>query len=113
MIVNPASVSAEGLPVALVGPFRLDHATIGQQVTERKPGVYALLSEHNTTGQLEYVGRADENLKERLEDLMNSFGWFLFAYADSPADAYDKERALYDHIQPPANGASPLAPTRP
>jgi hypothetical protein len=103
-------VTAEGLPVSLAGLFRLDHATINKEVTEHRPGVYVLMSEHNSSGKLEYVGRADDDLNERLKDLMNSFGWFFFAYADSAADAYQKEAALYRHINPPANGAPPTPP---
>ena len=107
---SPADVSAEGLPIAMKGPFRLEHATINREVAERRSGVYVLISEHNTTGQLEYVGRADGDLNERLQDLVNSFGWFFFAYADSASDAYQKESALYTHVNPPANGAAPLPP---
>ena len=109
-MANPPTVTAEGLPVAMSGLLRLDHATVNREVTEHRPGVYVLLSEHNRGGELEYVGRADEDLNERLKDLMNSFGWFFFAYADSPMDAFEKECALYQHIKPPANAVPPVAP---
>jgi hypothetical protein len=102
--------TAEGLPIAVAGLLRLDHATIEREVTEHRPGVYVLLSEHNHGGRLEYVGRADEDMNERLKEWMNSFGWFFYAYADSATDAFQKECALYHHINPPANAVHPVPP---
>lgn len=94
----------------MAGLLKLDHATIEREVTEHRPGVYVLLSEHSRGGGLEYVGRADEDMNERLKEWLNSFGWFFFAYADSATDAFQKECALYHHINPPANAVHPVRP---
>ncbi len=105
-----SAISVEGLPVALEGPIKLDHPTINRVITEPRPGVYILVSEHSATGEFEYVGRADQAVNERILEWMNSFGWVFWAYAASTEDAYLKECQLYHHVNPSANARHPESP---
>ncbi len=104
------AMSTESLPVALQGPLRIDHPTIKAAITESRPGVYVLVSEHSATGEFEYVGRADQAVNEKILAWMNSFGWVYWAYADSAEDAYQKECRLYHQINPGANARHPKSP---
>lgn len=60
------------MPYSLSEVVALRNERIDEAVTRTSPGVYAL--DKTTTGpfQVNYVGRADEDLKKRLKDWVGS-----------------------------------------
>lgn len=77
----------------MTGPFPYTRESINKYVPEGKPGNYALgtLDEENNTFIVEYVGRADKNLKERIGHSLKEYSHFKFSIASSPREAYYKE----------------------
>lgn len=76
------------------GPFRLTTAEIDREITRSGPGNYGL-GFANAEGRLtvEYVGRADSDLKVRLKSHANEgkYESFKYSYASSPKAAFEKE----------------------
>ncbi|HVN68640.1 MAG TPA: hypothetical protein VMU38_03175 [Candidatus Binatia bacterium] len=80
----------------LDGPFTLDAKSVGATVKRRRAGVY-VLGELHPQGALiaRYAGRSDDDLAEQLRRQAGSFTHFVYAYANSPDEAYLMECALY------------------
>ena len=95
------------------GPYLLDAVTIDQQVTQTKAGNYAL-GYKNTSNEnfvVEYVGRSDYDVNERLKDhIGEGYKLFKFCYATSPMDAFKKECENYHDFTPKDNTNHPDRP---
>ena len=78
------------------GPYELSSEKINEVVTRTSAGNYALGHTESNTFYVEYVGRADSNLRERLKYWTdNKYEQFKFSYATSPKAAFEKECRNY------------------
>ena len=75
--------------------FPLTHDTINYNLTKTSPGAYALGNLRGNTFYVEYVGRSDSDLAERLKCWVGSYSHFKAGYFDSPLAAFKKECDLY------------------
>ncbi len=84
----------------LRGPYKLDNNTIDKVVTKKSAGAYALghtrKEKEVTTFIVEYVGRADKDVNDRLKKWVGKgYSHFKFEYYGSPKAAFEKECNLY------------------
>jgi hypothetical protein len=78
--------------LGLTGPFELTHESIDARVTRRQAGNYALGWVDGVTFNVEYVGRSDVDLNDRLHDWVDQgYSHFKARYARSAKVAYMKE----------------------
>ena len=84
------------MPYSLSGVEVLTNEKIDEVVTRTSPGVYALDRIPGGGFHVNYVGRSDDDLNERLESWVGSkYKWFEFDYATSRKDAFEKECELW------------------
>ena len=83
------------MPYKLSELASLTTERIDAVVTQTKPGVYVLDKSKTGAFQVNYVGRADDDLNKRLKDWVGKYSYFKFEYATSPKDAYEKECELW------------------
>lgn len=77
------------------GFYDLTDKEIDKQVTKTSAGNYALGHVDNNKFIVEYVGRSDNNLNERLKKWVGSYEKFKYSYASSPKSAFEKECENY------------------
>ena len=78
------------------GPFRLTQNVIEKIIPDNVIGNYAYGNVDETgTFVVQYVGRSDNNLKERIGHGIGNYEYFKFSIASSPLDAYHKECKNY------------------
>jgi predicted GIY-YIG superfamily endonuclease len=93
------------------GSYALTERNINAHVS--KPiGNYALgYSDHEGTFVVQYVGRSDTDLNQRLKNHLNEdFKKFKFSYAASAIAAYSKECQNYHDFTPKRNKIHPRKP---
>lgn len=81
------------------GPFELTQNVIDKVIPNNVIGNYAYghLDEKGTF-VVQYVGRSDINLKERIGHGIGIYEYFKFSIANSPLDAYHKECINYHNF---------------
>jgi hypothetical protein len=79
----------------------------GKIVRRWKPGVYVF---SRSADKADYVGRADNDLSQRIMSSCRGYQTFWFAYASSPRDAYLRECALWHGLSPTDNRNHPGVP---
>lgn len=81
----------------LTGPYSLDDKTINDVITRVSPGTYVLgYIDTNNAFIVEYVGRSDSNVNERLHNWVDKgYQKFKFGYFDSPKAAFERECTIY------------------
>jgi len=88
----------------------LSNTNIDKKVTETKSGVY-VLDKPKGTYKIQYVGRADKDLNNRLKTHVGSdYAFFAYEYATSPKNAFEKECEIYHDYNPPDNKIHPARP---
>ena len=75
----------------MTGPFDLSVAEIGRQITQTQAGNYALGKMDGATFIVQYVGRSDSDVANRLKQHVGKYSKFKFSYATSPKAAFEKE----------------------
>jgi len=92
--------------------YKLDSASIDQAVTKKSPGVYVLDRTTTPGFTVNYVGRADDDLAQRLKAWVTDgrYGYFQFEYHSSAKAAFERECQLY-HLYP--NLDNSIHPARP
>lgn len=88
----------------LEGPYHLSLERIDEVVTETSPGVYVLEREKDPNSFImNYVGRSDDDVNDRLKDWVDESGYkrFKFAYFGSPKAAFEKECKIYHDFSGP------------
>ena len=73
------------------GPFDLNQDTIDRIIPNGIPGNYAYGYMENNTFIVQYVGRSDTNLRERIGHGIGKYSLFKASIASSAQEAYNKE----------------------
>ncbi len=76
----------------MYGPLPLTPQAIEAYVDANSIGVYILADGSN---QARYVGRSDENLRQRLKGWAGRYSSFYFEYARLPMEAFLRECELF------------------
>ena len=78
------------------GPYELTIEKIDEVITKTSAGNYALGYVKNKKFIVQYVGRADSDLNDRLKDHIDEeYEMFKYSYATSPMAAFKKECENY------------------
>lgn len=78
------------------GAYSLDEKTLEKILDDDKIGNYGLgYIDEEDSFIVEYVGRSDDNLKERLTKHIGSYKKFKYSYANSIKEAFEKECKNY------------------
>lgn len=75
----------------MYGPFEYDLETINGIIPEGIIGNYALGHMENDSFIVEYVGRADKDLRKRIPHSIGKYTHFKVSQTSSPIEAYHKE----------------------
>ncbi len=95
----------------LYGPFKLTEQAIDAHLQADSPGVYALGYTRNNLFIVNYIGRADADLKADLRNhLPGPYEHFKFTYALSARDAFEKQCELYHEYAGLDNKYHPCPP---
>lgn len=95
----------------LKGSFPLTDEKIDEEVTKTSPGAYALgdtLADANFG--IDYVGRSDTDVNNRLHDHVGKYKRFKYDYFPSAKTAFEKECNLWHDFDPPNNKVHPARP---
>jgi hypothetical protein len=94
----------------LRGPFALTVDGINTAVKSTSSGAYALGYSKDNTFYVDYVGRSDSDVANRLKNHVGSYKQFKYEYYGSARAAFDKECRLYHDFKP---GNNKIHPDRP
>lgn len=95
----------------LEGPYPLNFDKVASVVRQRRPGVFALGYNGNRGAfYVNYIGRSDADLRQRLLDLIGSDTSFKFAVLDSAEAAFMRECDLFHAFRPRGNRLHPGRP---
>ena len=97
------------------GPYALTNAQVDFQVTRTSPGNYALGYQQGNTFYVQYVGRSDTDVKQRLKAHVTAgkYAQFWFDYATSPKAAFEKECQNYHDFGGSQSLDNKMHPDRP
>ncbi len=96
----------------LKGSFALTDEKIDEEVTKTSPGAYALGYTSGATFHIEYVGRSDTDVNDRLHDWAGKYKRFKYDYFSSAKAAFEKECNLYHDFDPADNKVHPARPQK-
>jgi hypothetical protein len=93
------------------GPFPLNRENVDSLLWFVSPGTYALgtVSKKGVL-EIEYVGRADDDLNKRLKEHIGRYTHFAVTKHPSPREAHQHECRLYHDFGPPDNQGHPRPP---
>jgi hypothetical protein len=95
----------------LKGPYPLTAKGVSDNVTRKSAGAYALGKYDNSIFNIHYVGRADEDVANRLQDHVTEwYPHFKYDYFPSAKAAFEKECRLYHDFEPGDNKIHPARP---
>jgi len=95
----------------LCGPYTLTSENIDIIVTRISPGAYALgYTDNSGTFIIQYVGRSDNNVNNRLKSWVGKYRQFKVSYFNSPKEAFEKECTLYHDFGGTDNKEHPARP---
>ena len=94
----------------LRGPFPLTRDSVNQNVTRTSPGAYALGRTRERTFYIDYVGRSDSDVNDRLRNHVGKYAEFKYEYYGSAKAAFEKECNLFHDFSPPDNDVHPARP---
>ena len=94
------------------GSYPLTTESVNEQVTKKSPGNYALGYVAEESFYVQYVGRADIDLNDRLHDWVKEkkHSKFRYSYATSPKAAFEKECHNWHDFKPKQNKNHPARP---
>jgi hypothetical protein len=95
----------------LLGPYRLTFEEIKDAIPRVSPGAFAL-GHKDPSGRfyVDYVGRADTDVRGKLQGLIGSAMLFKYSCAPSAEAAFRKECELFHDFKPPGNRMHPDRP---
>ncbi len=85
----------------LIGPYPLTHEKIYEVITRTLPGAYILGWISNGTFYVQYVGRSNSDINNRLHFHVGKYESFMFDYFLSPKSAFEKECELWHNFGGP------------
>jgi hypothetical protein len=96
----------------LGGPYALTDEVINRVVSRTSPGAYAVghVDTNDNTFYVEYVGRSDDDVNNRLHRHVGNYSSFKFGYFSTKKAAFEKECRLYHDFNPPDNKVHPARP---
>jgi hypothetical protein len=95
----------------LSGPYRLAFDDIHAIVNRKSAGAFVLgYIDKEGVFCIRSVGRSDDDVKSRLQDLIGSDQVFKYSYYRSAADAFLTECDLFHTFRPHGNGLHPERP---
>ena len=94
----------------LRGPFPLTANGINDNVISTSAGAYALGRSEDGMFYIDYVGRSDSDVNDRLHDHVGENPQFKYEYYSSSKAAFEKECRLYHDFEPPRNKIHPDRP---
>ena len=96
---------------SLLGPFRLAYDEISSSVTRIAPGAF-VLGHKGPDGRfyVDFVGRADKDIKTQLLGLIGSGTLFKYRVTPSAEQAFHMECELFHDFKPPGNRMHPDRP---
>jgi hypothetical protein len=95
----------------LSGPYRLAFDDITSVIRDKSPGAFALgYLDRDGNFLIRYVGRSDDDIRERLRSLIGSDQYFKYSYYVSSAGAFQKECELFHEFSPSGNRIHPERP---
>lgn len=95
----------------LDGPYKLGFDQINAMVNPDKAGVFALgYGAMGGVFYVNYIGRADDDLRSRLLDFIGSDVEFKFRVIATSKEAFVKECELFHDFRPPGNRLHPVRP---
>jgi len=77
------------------GTFELIDGKIDELVKKQSCGNYALGFIRDRIFYVKYIGRADDNLNQKLKSWIGKYKNFKFSYANSVKEAFEKECKNY------------------
>lgn len=92
------------------GSYPLTNEEINKQITETSPGNYAYGHVKDNTFYVDYVGRADSDLNDRIKHGVGQYKRFKYSYAKNAKEAYEKECRNYHDFTPADNKIHPDKP---
>lgn len=93
------------------GSYPLNNTEIDRVITRTSPGNYALGYSKDGSFYVQYVGRADSDVNARLKQhIGENYARFMYSYATSPKDAFEKECRNYHDFSPRNNTYHPDRP---
>jgi hypothetical protein len=95
----------------LNGPYALTDDTINKVITKTSAGAYALGKVKDDTFYIDYIGRSDTDVNQRLHNHVGNYSSFKFDYFGSAKAAFEKECNLYHDFSPSDNKAHPARPS--
>ncbi|MCH8979609.1 MAG: hypothetical protein IH945_10270 [Armatimonadetes bacterium] len=101
--------------LGLIGPYELARKRIGETVAPNRIGNYAL-GRYGTKNVEKfivlYVGRSDSDVQARLLEhaAEKKHKLFRYSYAESAAEAFEKECRNYHDFEAPENDVHPARP---
>ncbi len=96
----------------LRGPYPLANKGIDENVRRTSPGAYALghLREKDRAFIIRYVGRSDDDVRDRLKGHVGDYTRFKYEYYSTVKEAFEKECHLYHDFNPRDNEIHPARP---
>lgn len=79
----------------MYGPYPLTKEEVNKRITKKSPGNYAYGTVQDDSFYVEYVGRADSDLNDRIKHGIGIYDYFKFSYAKSAKEAFEKECRNY------------------
>ncbi|HWO57864.1 MAG TPA: hypothetical protein VNN55_09880 [bacterium] len=93
------------------GPYTLTLKAVEWLRDESWPGVFVLGESSRESGSfhVEYVGRSDTNLADRISEWIGTHPEFMFAFTETPWQAFLEECHIFHHLHPSGNQSHPVA----
>jgi hypothetical protein len=92
----------------LLGPYRLAYDEINSSIRRVAPGAF-VLGHKGPDGRfyIDYVGRADQDIRDKLLQLIGSGNLFKYKCVTTGEAAFHAECELFHDFQPPGNRMHP------
>jgi len=97
------------------GPYPFNTKAVDANVSDKAIGNYALGTIEQEQFVVQYVGRSDTDLKERIKDHIGEpYSCFMYSYAENVTKAYQKECINYhDYVDPGYRLDNEIHPDKP
>ena len=92
------------------GPYPLTREEVYKRITKKSAGNYAYGHTKNNTFYVEYVGRADFDLNDRIKHGIGQYEEFKYSYAKDAKTAFEEECRNYHDFTPSDNKIHPDKP---